>query len=95
MERIEIQTPLGLVTLEHRGVGITATGDELPLDWWTGQTDSILYGGHGHVFYPNDCDICDVLIAAASAVGEENVTASLKAHAQAAAQLKTPTGVKP
>jgi hypothetical protein len=96
MERITLTTPLGPVTLKHQGDRITATGDELPLGWWQLKVDGILFGAQGHLFDPGDCDLCDVLAAAASAVGPDNVTATPKARALATAQLRTtPEGAIP
>ena len=96
MERVTVQTPLGPISLDHSGTKAVAKGDALPLSWWNQRVNSVLFGAHGHVFSPNDCDICDVLEAAASAVGRENVTASKKALANAARQIRsTPKGAIP
>jgi hypothetical protein len=96
MERVTIQTPLGTVTLEHSGTKAVAKGDALPLDWWQRRVDNILFGAHGHVFNANDCDICDVIEAAASAVGRENIAVSKAAITQATRQIRsTPEGAIP
>jgi hypothetical protein len=96
MERVTVQTPLGTVTLEHSGTKAVAKGDDLALDWWQRRVDGILFGAQGHIFNTDDCDICDVLEAAASAVGRENITASKKAVADATQQVRsTPKGAIP
>jgi hypothetical protein len=96
MERVTVTTPLGPVVLEHRGNQVAAKGDDIPLSWWQLKVDGVLFGAQGHIFYPKDCDLCDVLAAAASVVGPDNVTASASARAQAAAQLRTtPEGAIP
>lgn len=96
MERVTVQTPLGTVTLDHTGTRATVKGEALPLSWWNRQVNSVLFGAQGHVFDPNDCDICDVLQAAYSAVGRENVTASKTAIDKARQQVRSvPTGAIP
>lgn len=89
MDQITLETPLGSVILEHQGNQLSAKGDELPLSWWELRADGVLFGAQGHVFYPNDCDLCDVLAAAISVAGPDNVTASDTIRARARAQLRT------
>lgn len=52
------------------------SGETLPVTWWNEAVSEGLYGVHGHIFNPSDCDICDVYNAAIMAVGSENVNTS-------------------
>lgn len=96
MERVTVQTPLGPISLDHSGTKAVALGQVMPLTWWREQLDRGLFGGHGHSFRMDDCDICDVLSAAIQAVGKDAVIASDAAFAKAAKQLQsTPKGALP
>jgi hypothetical protein len=96
MDRVVVTTPLGPLTIEHQGTVVTVKGEELPLDWWQLRVQQGIFGAQGHVFHPGDCDLCDVIAAATSLVGPENVAASKAARARATAQLNTtPEGAIP
>jgi hypothetical protein len=75
MTTIKLSTPLGLVEIEHANKSISATGSEIAMAWWKNRVSEGLYGPHGHIFHPDDCDACDVYHAALEAVGSENVEA--------------------
>jgi hypothetical protein len=96
MEQVTLKTPLGFVALEHSGTKASAKGDELALSWWERRMAEGLFGVHGHIFNVDDCDICDVIAAAQSAVGAENVHASEAALRLAIHQTRaTPQGAIP
>lgn len=96
MDTIRVSTPLGWLTIEHSGTKAKAFGQVMPLAWWREQLDRGLFGGHGHSFRMDDCDICDLLSAAIQAVGKDAVIASDAAFAKAAKQLQsTPKGALP
>ena len=76
METIRLATPLGRIEVEHANKSITVSGSQVALAWWRSRVSEGLYGPHGHIFDPKDCDACDVYHAALEAVGIENVEAS-------------------
>jgi hypothetical protein len=79
--------------LEHSGTRAKALGDSLALDWWRRRVEESPFGAQGHAYNPNDCDICDVIAVALTAVGSDKVKASEAATAKAAKQLRsTPKG---
>jgi hypothetical protein len=93
MDRVIVTTPLGPVVLEHSGTRAKALGDSLALDWWRRRVEESPFGAQGHAYNPNDCDICDVIAVALTAVGSDKVKASEAATAKAAKQLRsTPKG---
>ena len=89
MDRVIVTTPLGPVVLEHSGTRAKALGDSLALDWWRRRVEESPFGAQGHAYNPNDCDICDVIAVALTAVGSDNVTASKATRARASAQIRT------
>ena len=96
MERVTVTTPLGPVVLEHRGNQVAAKGDELALDWWSRRVQDAPFGAQGHFYDPTDCDICDVIAVALTAVGSDSVTIPATAASKAAQQLQsTPKGATP
>ena len=96
MDRVTVTTPLGPVVLEHSGTRAKALGDSLALDWWRRRVEESPFGAQGHIYSPDDCDVCDVIAVALTAVGSDNVTASKTTRARAIAQLRTtPKGAIP
>lgn len=93
MDRVTVTTPLGLVTLEHSGTAVRVIGENLAVDWWHRRVADAPFGAQGHLYHPNDCDICDVIAVALTAVGSENVDVPKAAAGKAAKQLRsTPKG---
>ena len=96
MDRVTVTTPLGPVVLEHSGTRAKALGDSLALDWWRRRVEESPFGAQGHIYSPDNCDVCDVIAVALTAVGSDNVTASKTTRARASAQLRTtPKGATP
>ncbi len=75
MELIHLKTPVGELTLEHEKGAITLKGNSVQKSWWAFQLEEGLYGVHGHIFNPENCDIADVIEVASSLVGGDNIKA--------------------
>ena len=78
MELIHLKTPVGELTLEHEKGAIKPKGTSIQKSWWTFQLEEGLYGVHGHIFNPKNCDIADVIEVACFLVGKDNIKADEK-----------------
>ena len=66
------------------------------MSWWEHRVREGLYGIHGHVFHMGDCDLCDLVAAATSAVGEDAIDVSQGVLDRAASQARqTPADALP
>ena len=89
MLTITITTPLGDIEIQHSKQTAKAVGNERAVDFWNIDVQDGLFGVHGHVFAPKNCDIADVISAAIESVGLSNVKVPEKSRLQAVKDLES------
>tara|TARA_R100001082_G_scaffold110896_1_gene92293 strand:+ start:761 stop:1057 length:297 start_codon:yes stop_codon:yes gene_type:complete len=88
MNPIKVKTPQGELLLSHIKRTVKATGPEIAVSWWKMEVNEGLYGVHGHLLDPNDCDVVDIISAASQAAGFANIEIPEEAQKQAEKDLK-------
>ena len=89
MLTITVTTLLGNIEIEHSEQIATAIGSKDAVDLWNIDVKDGLFGVHGHVFDPKNCDIADVISAAIESVGISNVKVPEESRLQAVKDLES------
>ena len=89
MLTITITTPLGDIEIQHSKQTAKAVGNQRAVDFWNIDVQDGLFGIHGHVFDPENCDIADVISAAIESVGLSNIKVPEKSRLQAVKDLES------
>ena len=89
MLTITITTPLGDIEIQHSKQTAKAVGSTDAVELWNIDVKDGLFGVHGHVFDPKNCDIADVISAAIESVGLSNVKVPEKSRLQAVKDLES------
>ena len=89
MHTITITTQLGDIEIQHSKQTARAVGSTDAVELWNIDVKDGLFGVHGHVFDPKNCDIADVISAAIESVGFSNVKIPEKSRLQAVKDLES------
>ena len=89
MLTITITTLLGDIEIQHSKQTARAVGSTDAVELWNIDVKDGLFGVHGHVFDPKNCDIADVISAAIESVGLSNVKVPEKSRLQAVKDLES------
>ena len=89
MLTITVTTLLGNIEIQHSEQIAKAIGSKDAVDLWNIDVKDGLFGVHGHVFDPKNCDIADVISAAIESVGISNVKVPEKSRLQAVKDLES------
>ena len=89
MLTITITTQLGDIEIQHSKQTARAVGSTDAVELWNIDVKDGLFGVHGHVFDPKNCDIADVISAAIESVGFSNVKIPEKSRLQAVKDLES------
>ena len=89
MLTITITTQLGDIEIQHSKQTARAVGSTDAVELWNIDVKDGLFGVHGHVFDPKNCDIADVISAAIESVGLSNVKVPEKSRLQAVKDLES------
>ena len=89
MLTITITTLLGDIEIQHSKQTAKAVGNQRAVDFWNIDVKDGLFGVHGHVFDPQNCDIADVILAAIESVGLSNVKVPEESRLQAVKDLES------
>ena len=89
MLTITITTQLGNIEIQHSKQTAKAVGSTDAVELWNIDVKDGLFGVHGHVFDPKNCDIADVISAAIESVGLSNVKVPEKSRLQAVKDLES------
>jgi len=73
MKPITVKTPQGELLLSHVKKSVQATGSQTAVDLWKLEVKEGLYGVHGHLLDPKNCDVVDLINAAGQFVGFQNI----------------------
>ena len=89
MLTITVTTLLGDIEIQHSKQTAKAVGSTDAVELWNIDVKDGLFGIHGHVFDPKNCDIADVISAAIESVGLSNVKVPEKSRLQAVKDLES------
>tara|TARA_B100000902_G_C27226999_1_gene872765 strand:- start:1026 stop:1322 length:297 start_codon:yes stop_codon:yes gene_type:complete len=89
MNPIKVKTPQGELLLSHIKRTVKATGPETAVSWWKMEVKEGLYGVHGHLLDPNNCDIADVISAAGQFIGFGNIEIPEDAKKQSIKEIES------
>ena len=89
MLTITITTQLWDIEIQHSKQTSKAVGSTDAVELWNIDVKDGLFGVHGHVFDPKNCDIADVISAAIESVGLSNVKVPEKSRLQAVKDLES------
>ena len=89
MLTINVTTPLGDIEIQHSKQTAKAVGSTDAVELWNIDVKDGLFGVHGHVFDPKNCDIADVITAAIGSVGLLNVKVPDESRLQAVKDLES------
>ena len=89
MLTITITTLLGNIEIQHSKQTAKAVGSKDAVELWNIDVKDGLFGIHGHVFDPQNCDIADVISAAIESVGLSNVKVPEESRLQAVKDLES------
>ena len=89
MLTITITTQLGDIEIQQSKQTARAVGSTDAVELWNIDVKDGLFGVHGHVFDPKNCDIADVISAAIESVGLSNVKVPEKSRLQAVKDLES------
>lgn len=77
MERINVVTPFGAaVFIYSKGKLLSMRGPTEALNQWNTSVASILYGTHGHIFFPDRCLFGDLCAALRQTFGRDSISLS-------------------